>query len=126
MMQILGLVARPLWRISKPVRRPLEDRLDARVNRLVAGRENGRLMPSIVESLADSGKRLERLEDRLEQVDHATLNMIEEVDLVFNGLSREIFRLQAQVEMLQRRLEAIESDGRSGLGAVPGLEVETE
>jgi hypothetical protein len=124
MKRIIGLVTRPLWRISAPVRRPLAARLDGRVHGLSAASPNIRLTPPIVEALAGSSKRLERLEERLERVDRAASNMVEEADLVFNGLSREIFRLQAQVEMLQKRLEGMEKAGQSDdpIGLEPGLE----
>jgi hypothetical protein len=110
MKRIFASVSHALWRMTAPVRRPLMMRFDSRVSRLVSGAINDRIIPPITEALADSGRRLERIEESLGRADLTASNMVEEIDMVLNGLSREIFRLQAQVEKLQRSLG---EDGRA-------------
>ena len=102
MKRIFRLLAKLIWRMSAPVRRPLLARFDAHVAELIGGTVNARIMPELIKPLAISLHRLERIEDSLARADHAASAMAEEVDMVLNGLSREIFRLQSQVEMLQR------------------------
>jgi len=104
MKRIFASVSNALWRMTAPVRRPLVTRFDSRVSRLVSGAINDRVIPPITEALAVSGRRLERIEESLERADLTASNMVQEVDMVLNGLSREIFRLQVQVEKLQRSL----------------------
>ncbi len=100
MKRIIRSVAKALWRMSWPARRPFVARLDARVSRLIAGTIEARLITSIAESSA----RLERIERTIDRADRAAAVMVEEMDVVLNGLTREVFRLQAQVERLQRGL----------------------
>jgi hypothetical protein len=104
MKRIIALVIHALWRMTAPVRRPLAVRFDARVSRLVSDTVNARMMPPLIEALDQSGHRLARIETILDRTDRAATHVAEEVDVVLNGLSREIFRLQAQVELLQRTL----------------------
>jgi hypothetical protein len=85
---------------------------------LVSDTVNARMMPPIVEALAISGHRLERIERNIAGADRAATNLAEEVDLVLNGLSREIFRLQTQLELLKRRLEDDSRYGSNGLSIV--------
>ena len=44
--------------------------------------------------------------------------MAEEVDLVLNGISREVFRLQAQVESLHRLIVREINESNNGLSIV--------
>jgi hypothetical protein len=115
MKRIFDEVSRVFWRLTWPLRRPLVSRFDARVSRLVSDTVNARMMPTLVEALAASGHRLERIERNIAGADRAATNLAEEVDLVLNGLSREIFRLQTQLELLQRRLEEDSRFSMSGL-----------
>jgi hypothetical protein len=112
MQRIFALPLKMFWRITGPVRRPLLKRFDARVSRLVSDTVNARMMPTLVEALAASGDRLERIERSIASADRTATNLAEEVDLVLNGLSREIFRLQTQLDLIQRRLE---EDSRSSV-----------
>ena len=114
MKRIIKWTFRPFWRATSPVRRAVMARFDARTAELISGTVNARMMPPIIEALAISGHRLERIEESLDRADRAASNLAEEVDLVLNGLSREIFRLQAQLEMLQRSLG--EDDRATGNG----------
>jgi hypothetical protein len=120
MKRIFSLVLRSFWRITGPVRKPVVARFDSRVSRLISDTVNARMMPTLVEALASSGYRLERIERNIASADRAATNLAEEVDLVLNGLSREIFRLQLQIELLQRRLDddsRLEANGLSIIDA---------
>jgi hypothetical protein len=117
MKQIIPLALRALWRRTSRVRRPLMVRFDARVDRLAVGLVEDRMRP-IIDALAVSEHRLERVEASLARADRAASHMIEEVDLVLNGLSREIFRLQARVELLQRALAEDARAAGTGLSLV--------
>jgi hypothetical protein len=101
---IVRVISNILWLMTGPVRRPLATRFDDRVSLIVSNTVNTRMMPQIVEALAMSAQRQERIEESLTRAEASASNMIDEIDLVLNGLSREIFRLQAQVELLQRTL----------------------
>lgn len=104
MKRLLKLVLRPFWRLTQPIRTPLMARFDDRVSRLVSGTVNARMLPDLIEPLAVALRRLERIEDSLARADRSAMALSEEVDLVLNGVSREIFRLQAQLEHLQTTL----------------------
>ncbi len=104
MKRLLKLVLKPLWRLTRPFRAPLVSRFDDRVSRLVSNSVNARMLPELIEPLAVILRRLERIEDSLARADRTAMALSEEVDLVLNGVSREIFRLQAQVEHLQTTL----------------------
>jgi hypothetical protein len=105
MKRIIKWLSRPVLWGSKPIRRAIMGRFDARVVRLVAVAFESRMMPPLVEALSASDSRLDRIEGLLSKADRSASKMLEEVDLVLNGLSREVFRLQAQVEMLRRDLD---------------------
>jgi hypothetical protein len=118
MKRIFALALDVLWRLTWPFRRPFVTKFDSRVSRLVSDTVNARMMPTLVEALAISGKRLERIEHNMASADRAANSLAEEVDLVLNGLSREIFRLQTQLELLQRRLEEDSRFSANGLSIV--------
>ena len=122
MRRIIVWICRPFWRVTSPFRRAILSRFDNRVTALVSGTVNARMMPQIIEALAVCLHRLERIEATLGRVDQASTNMAQEVDLVLNGLSREIFRLQAQVEILQRTLneDTLAIEGRLSIVADSG------
>lgn len=115
MKRIIALVCKAMWGMTTPVRRPLMARLDAHVSGLIAGTVNARMMPTLVDALAVSGRRLERIEETLAKADRTASDLAEEMDLVLNGLSREVFRLQAQVEALRRAVEQ-QADRMTGNG----------
>jgi hypothetical protein len=104
MKRIIKSIFKVLWRATSPVRRPLMARFDARVSGLIEGAVISRMTPAIIQALAVSEHRLERIEGTLARADDSVAALAEELDLVLNGMSREVFRLQAQVEMLQRSL----------------------
>ena len=122
MKRIIKSVSRVLWRMSSPVRRPLMVRYDAHVSKVIAGTVNARMMPTIAEALADSSARLERIERTLDRADQAAASMAEEMDLVLNGLTREVFRLQSRVERLQRSLGEAGRLAHGGLTILDGSE----
>ena len=99
--RIAKKAGRMLWGMSAPVRRPLRGRFDARVEQLIANTANARMMPPLVEALAISDHRLQRIEAALGSANQAAGAIADEMDLVLGGLSREVFRLQAQVEALR-------------------------
>lgn len=103
-MRVVKLLLKPFWLLTGPIRRPIVRRFDARVVRLVAGSVHTHVLPEVTEPLNLALRRLERIETSIAQVDRTALGMSEEVDLVLNGVSREIFRLQAQLEHLQTTL----------------------
>ena len=105
MPSIIKKVVKKMWRATWPVRRPFAHRFDQRVSRIVSDTVNARMMPTLIDALAASNQRLERIEQSLVSADRSASNLAEEVDVVLSGLSREIFRLQVQLELLQRRLD---------------------
>ncbi len=79
-------------------------RFDARVVRLVTMTIEDRMVPPIARGdFSETEARLGRIEELLIRADRSASTLAEEVDLVLNGLSREIFRLQAQVEVAPER-----------------------
>ena len=118
MMRIAKKVLKGLWRMTSPVRRPVMRRVDARVSALVASTVNARMMPEILHPLGVAIARLERIEASIAGADRAASAMVEEVDLVLNGISREVFRLQAQVESLHRMIAREIRDSGAGLSIV--------
>jgi hypothetical protein len=105
MKRILKSILRGLWRLSSPITKPMVRRLDARVTSSVAVAIHERIMPPIVDALMQSNQRLERIEHTLDRATRSAGQMAEEMELVLTGLSREVFRLQAQVEVLHRMVE---------------------
>lgn len=97
---IRGLML-PFWWATGPLRRALMSRYDARVVRLVSWTIEVRLVPPILEAIRASDDRLERIEALIERADRSASTMAEEVNLVLSGLSREIFRLRAQIATLR-------------------------
>ena len=91
----------PVWWISRPVRRVLMGRFDARVVRLVADTVDERLLPPILAGLDENSTRLDRIESLMIRADRSASTMLEEADVVLNDLTREIFRLRAQVERIR-------------------------
>lgn len=118
--RIAKKAAKVLWRMGAPVRRPLRRRFDARIEALISNTVNARMMPPLIEALAISGRRLERIEETLASANQAAASIAEEMDLVLGGVSRELFRLQAQVE----ELRAIVAD--SGRETATGLSLVDE
>jgi hypothetical protein len=104
MKRIIKRMLEALIRAASPVARPLAARFDARITRIIEGALISRMTPAIIQALAVSEHRLERIEGTLARADDSLAALAEEMDLVLNGMSREVFRLQAQVEMLQRSL----------------------
>ena len=102
MKRIIRWFIGPVWWASTSLRRGLMGRFDARVVRLVSWTIEKRMVPPILDALSASEARLERIEELIARADRSASTMAEEVDLVLSGLSREIFRLQTQVEMLRR------------------------
>jgi hypothetical protein len=101
MKAIIRRLLGPIWWASRPLRRAVMGWFDARVVRLVSSTIDERMLPPILEALEDSEARLERIERLMARADRSASTMAEEVDVVLNGLSREIFRLRAQVARLQ-------------------------
>ncbi len=118
MKRIFKLAFKAVLRLTSPVRRPIMARVDARLSALVSGTVNARMMPPIIEALAVSGHRLERIEATLARADRSVAELGGEIDLVLNGLSREIFRLQAQVDGLREALREDARDTVDGLSIV--------
>ncbi len=114
MMRLLKLVLKPIWRMTRPIRTPILARFDARVSLLVSNSVNARMLPELIEPLTIVLRRLERIEDSLARADRSAMALSQEVDLVLNGVSREIFRLQAQLEHLQ----TLARDGRGISGGL--------
>ncbi len=71
MKRIFARFCRGCWRITGSFRRPLVARFDARVSRLISDTVNARMMPTLVEALADSGNRLERIERSIQSADRS-------------------------------------------------------
>jgi hypothetical protein len=118
MKRFIKRVLKALWRATSPVRRPLMARFDARVSGLIAGTVNARMMPTLVEALAISGHRLERIEGALARADRSATALAEEIDLVLNGLSREVFRMQVQLDSLRQAV----ADGAREAGGLSIVE----
>ncbi len=122
MKRIVKNLLKALWRMTSPVRRPLVARFNAHVSRIVSGTVNERMMPELLQPLAVALKRLERIEESLARAEHSASAAVEEVDLVLNGVSREIFRLQAQVESLHGLIHREIREARNGLSILDASE----
>jgi hypothetical protein len=107
MKRIIQRFMGPFWKASRPIRRPLMSRFDARVVRIVSATIEDRMLAPILETLSETEARLKRIEELLIRADRSASTLAEEVDLVLNGLTREIFRLQAQVESLRKGEEEV-------------------
>ena len=118
MKRIAKFVLKRAWRLAAPLRRPLVRRIDARISMLVSNTVNSRILPELVPPLGLILERLERIELTLARADGATAAMTEEIDLVLNGLSREIFRLQVQVEALRRIVDQESRHAGPGLSLI--------
>ncbi|WP_435005869.1 hypothetical protein P12x_003624 [Tundrisphaera lichenicola] len=118
MKRIIKRILKGLWNSTSFLRRPLMARFDAHLSAVIAGTVNARMMPTLVEALAISGRRLERIEATLERAEDSADSLATEMDLVMNGLSREVFRLQAQVERLELELLDPSRIGGTGLSIV--------
>ena len=116
--RIAKKAAKVLWRLGSPIRRPLRRRFDARIEALISNTVNARMMPPLIEALAISGRRLERSEETLASANHAAASIAEEMDLVLGGVSRELFRLQAQVEELRAIVADAGRETATGLSLV--------
>jgi len=118
MKRIVSKVLKSLWRMTSPVRRPLVSRFDAHVSAAVATTLNARMMPELIHPLVGAMHKLDRIEAALARADLAASTAAEEVDLVLNGISREVFRLQAQVEALHRTVAREAREAGNGLSIV--------
>ncbi len=116
MKRIAKFVLKRAWRLAAPLRRPLVRRIDARISMLVSNTVNSRILPELVPPLGLILERLERIELTLARADGATAAMTEEIDLVLNGLSREIF--QVQVEALRRIVDQESRHAGPGLSLI--------
>jgi|GEM_PF-7069804 len=102
--RMLKPVARMLWRGTSPIRRPLVRKFNNKV---------GTLMHEQISSISS-------MQDRLSRDIHAALEhhrhyheqkarevqpVIQELNLVLDGVVRELTRLQNQVEILHQRIE---------------------
>jgi hypothetical protein len=121
MKRMIRLLLWPIWWATTPIRRGVMSHFDARVVRLVSATIEERMLAPILETLSETEARLGRIEVLLIRADRSASTLAEEVDLVLNGLTREIFRLQAQVEALRKA-----GDGVVGLSLLAeSADVET-
>jgi hypothetical protein len=94
----------PVLGTPRALRRALMGRFDARVVRLVSTTIEERMLPTVLGAFDDIEARFERIERLMVRLDRSTSalpTMVEDVDVVLDGLTREIFRLRAQVERLR-------------------------
>jgi hypothetical protein len=122
MKRLLKAIARAIWRLTGPFRRPVVRRLDNHLSRLVDGSIEGRVVPRL-EAIAAALARIEGFEGGLRGVEHA-INVARctsdahaaDANLLMDSVVRELARLQMQVEVLQQAVQ-------EGVGAGDGLSI---
>lgn len=124
MKRIVKTMLKAIWRLTSPIRRPLVTRLDAHISAVVSGTVNARILPEILRPMAIALARLERIEASIASADRTASVVAEEIDLVLNGVSREVYRLQVQVETLQRLVGREIREAHNGLSLVDESEDE--
>ena len=87
MKHLLKQMARRLWRMSAPVRRPLIRKFDHHMMQLLVARRRSPMPPPAAPA---------------------------DFDLALNSVVRELGRLQMQVEILQQQIEDLQSSDRDG------------
>lgn len=118
MKRLIKSALKPFWRLTTPIRRPLARRVDARLTHLVAFAVEARLMPPLRQMIESSNRSMERLEGSILATRRSAEVLAEDVDVALEGISRELIRLQGQVELLQRTVEATGLRVRNGLVVV--------
>ena len=119
MKRLLKRFLKGCWRMTAPIRHPVVRRLDAKLGRLITGAIQSQVMPPVVDGLEHSRHAFWRIEHALQVAQVTAERNTTEIDLVLNGLIREIARLQHQVEALQDQVEAV-TYIRNGLTLVDG------
>lgn len=108
---MLKAIARTLWRLTAPVRRPVSSRLARRQQQIIAATLREEIVPHLV--LARSIlERIEQDRGQLHSIEHA-INLTrcladaraEEANLALDSHVRELSRLQRQVEELRQCIE---------------------
>lgn len=115
MKRVLRAIARRLWRLTDPVRRPLIQRFHGTITRLVANVVEERAIGPILPRLDLALASLERLEQGVNCARHEVNNVYGvDTNLALDGLVREVTRLQRQLDALREIVE--ESRGLAVVG----------
>jgi hypothetical protein len=101
MKRLLKTMARPVWRMSAPARRPLVRKFDHHMMQLLNSLAPPASPPALPAAPAD-------------------------LDLVLSSVVRELGRLQMQVEALQQQIDERQSSDRDGARAESRLSVVAE
>jgi hypothetical protein len=104
MKPLLKKLARSLWRISAPVRRPVIRKFDHHMIQLL-----GSCSP-YADAPANLDLPLSSVVSELARLQIAPANL----DLALSSVVRELARLQIQVELLQQQIDDLQSSGRHG------------
>ncbi len=123
MKRVLKSAFLPVWRLTAAIRRPFARRFDARLTHLVAFAVEQRVLPPIRQMIESSNRSMERVENSILATRRSAETLAEDVDLALESLSREVIRLQGQVEMLQRTIEDTGLRVRNGLVVVGDSDV---
>jgi hypothetical protein len=115
MNRLFKSAVRPFWRMTAPLRRPILQKIDARIHYMVAASIRTEVLPTIEASLASSARVLDRLEGSIGAANHTAHTMACDMDLMLGSVIREVARLQAQVDALDEAFGRAVSPGRAGL-----------
>lgn len=95
MKRLLIRFLKAVWRASIPVRQPLARRFDEHVEILL-----DRTVQAPLRRVLDG---IDNVNHAVHMTQHAARSQAGDVDLALNSLTREVARLQMQVEVLQQR-----------------------
>lgn len=108
---LLKAPARLFWRLARPVRRALMQRLNAHLAHVVA------------EGLAGPSARLDavtaalgRIEESVNVGRHVAEHQSADANLLLDGLVREVARLQMQIEALREAIDEAQGHGLALVG----------
>jgi hypothetical protein len=104
--------------MTHPIRRPLFQKVDARINHMIAVAIRAQVLTAIAEPLDASTRTLGRLEAAVEAANQSARQLACDMDLMLASVVREIARLQNQVEILQEAVARQAPQGRTGLSLV--------
>lgn len=96
MKQHVKRIARRLWRLTQPIRRPLVRRLTHFLDERFASQLGPRFA-------------------RVDAIQHGHGELVRDLELLSESMVRELVRLQTQVEAIERLLQTV-ADGSSGEG----------
>jgi hypothetical protein len=106
---------KPFWKLTSPIRTPISNRLDARMQARIDQAVRTHMLPMVQASLDGTASTLARLETSIENANRSAGLLVTDIDLMLSSVVREMARLQMQVDAMQELLEDAVGLRRSGL-----------